>query len=203
MSRMPLLGLLGGVLALGGCAAAVTPVVALPSPTKDPQAFRADETECRREAATAANPGTAQAGAAQTAPSMGNTNAQWQRYFASYTQCETARGNAVQPVPWTGAYATYLGYPATVGYGFGYGNGFGYGGGYGYPYGFGGGYGFGGYGYGYDYPFFYPGFVGFYGAGFGYGRFGGGFGHYGGGFGSGGHFGGGGGGHFGGGSFHH
>ncbi len=203
MSRMPLLGLLGGILALGGCAAAVTPVVALPSPTKDPQAFRADETECRREAATAANPGAAQAGAAQTAPSMGNTNAQWQRYFASYTQCEAARGNAVQPVPWTGAYATYLGYPATVGYGFGYGGGYGYGS----PYGFGGGYGFGGYGFGYDYPFFYPGFVGFYGAGFGYGRFGGGFGHYGGGFGGGGHFGGGGGGggggHFGGGSFHH
>ena len=202
MSRMPLLGLLGGILALGGCAAAVTPVVALPSPTKDPQAFRADETECRKEAATAANPGAAQAGAAQTAPSMGNTNAQWQRYFASYTQCEAARGNAVQPVPWTGAYATYLGYPATVGYGFGYGGGYGYGS----PYGFGGGYGFGGYGFGYDYPFFYPGFVGFYGAGFGYGRFGGGFGHYGGGFGGGGHFGGGGGGgggHFGGGSFHH
>ncbi len=202
MSRMPLLGLLGGILALGGCAAAVTPVVALPSPTKDPQAFRADETECRKEAATAANPGAAQAGAAQTAPSMGNTNAQWQRYFTSYTQCEAARGNAVQPVPWTGAYATYLGYPATVGYGFGYGGGYGYGS----PYGFGGGYGFGGYGFGYDYPFFYPGFVGFYGAGFGYGRFGGGFGHYGGGFGGGGHFGGGGGGgggHFGGGSFHH
>ena len=169
-------------LALAGCAAAVTPVVAVPGPNKDVATFQKDETACRSDAAQAASP----AGA--------NTNTKWASYFAAYTQCANAHGDHVQPVPWNVANVGFgTPYPAYGGYGYG---GYGYGGyGYGYPYGY------DPFFYGYPYGF-YPGFFGF-GYGFGYGRFGYGYGGFrgGGGFHGGGFAGGGF--HGGGGGFHH
>ena len=170
-------------LALAGCAAAVTPIVAVPGPNKDAATFQKDEAACRVAASQAVTPTGA------------NSNAKWAGYFSAYAQCANAHGDHVQPVPWN---------LANVGFGQPYPA---YGYGYGYP-----GYGYAGYGYGgaydpffYGYPYgVYPGFFGF-GYGFGYGRFGYGYGggfhgggfHGGGGFGGGGFHGGGGGG------FHH
>ena len=182
MSRPRMLPVVCATLALAGCAATVTPVVAVPGANKDASTFQKDEADCRSTAS-------------QAAPSAGaNTNAKWASYFAAYTQCATAHGDHVQPVPWNVANVGFGSpYP-----GYGY-SGYGYG--YGYPY--------GGYSYGlydpffYGYPYgFYPGFFGF-GYGFGYGRFGYGYGGFrGGGFHSGGGFHGGGF-HGGGGGFHH
>jgi len=151
-------------LAVAACATAPTPVVGLPGPNKDIATFRKEDSACRQEAGQAARTAPAQPGQAATAAS-GNTNEQWKQFFASYTQCETAHGNVVQPVPWAVAYADYLGTNtapyAYAGYPYPYA--------YGYPYAYAGYPGF--YGdpflFGYPYPFFFG--VGY---GFGYGRFG-------------------------------
>ncbi len=172
-------------LALAGCATAVTPVVAVPGPSKDASTFQKDEADCRSTAA-------------QAVPAAGaNTNAKWASYFTAYAQCATAHGDHVQPVPWNLANVGFGSpYPAYAGYGYGYGYPYG-----GYPYGF-----YDPLFYGYPYGF-YPGFFGF-GYGFGYGRFG--YGHFGYGYGGfhgggfrGGFSGGGFGGFHGGGGFHH
>ncbi len=173
-----------GTLALSACAT-TTPVVAVPGPNKDIAAFQKDDLACRAQASQAAHGPLG----AQTASD--GSNAEWTRYFAALTQCATAHGDTVAAVPWTTAYAAYLGTPyaypafaAPVGYG------------YGYPYA----YGYAGdpFFYGYGYPFF--GGIGFYGAGFyGHGYYGHGWGGYRGGWG--GYHGGGFGGFHGGGTF--
>lgn len=153
--RRPAL-LLPSTLALAACAAAPTPVVGLPGPNKDIATFRKEDTACRQEAGQAAR-----------TIASGNTNEQWKHFFASYAQCETAHGNAVQPVPWAAAYAFYLGYNTVPTYAYA---GYPYPYAYGYPYAYAGYPGF--YGdpflFGYPYPFFFGA-----GYGFGYGRFGG------------------------------
>ena len=125
---------------LGGCAINPVPVSALPGPNKDLATFQKDETACRLAAARAAYPaGTAPsgqaAGGAQMAPASGNVNAVWQAYFASFGQCESARGNLVQPVPWAVAYQLYLGFGYPLPYPGGYAPAFGapYPAPYGYP----------------------------------------------------------------------
>jgi hypothetical protein len=168
MGRLPAGAILAAVgLGVAGCAT-VTPVVTVPGPNKDAATFHKDDEECRKAASqtaygsaapvaapTGTTPGTAPAGSGVT-----GTNEQWQRYFASLSQCATAHGDSVAAVPWAVAYSAYLGYPAPYPVAAGYPVGYGYG--WGYPY-----YGWG-YPYGYGYPFF-PGYYGaFYGVGFGY-----------------------------------
>jgi hypothetical protein len=101
-----------GAVLLNGCAAGPVPVSALPGPNKDVASFNRDESACRVVAAQAAYPVASQAEVAVSR----NTNAVWDRFFTSYGQCETAKGNYVQPVPWAIAYGLYLGiglpYPA-------------------------------------------------------------------------------------------
>ena len=180
MSRPRMLPVVCTALTLAGCAAAVTPVVAVPGPNKDAVAFQKDEADCRGSAAQAVST----AGA--------NTNAKWSSYFSAYAQCAAAHGDRVQPVPWNLANVGFgTPYPAYGYYGYGYPYA-------GYPYGFGDPF-FLGYPYG-----FYPGFFGF-GYGFGYSRFGYGYGYGGfrGGFRGGFHGGFSGGGFHGGGGFHH
>jgi hypothetical protein len=107
--------LTGCAIMLTGCAAGPIPVSALPGPAKTITAFNQDETACRIQAARAAYPAPAQ-GQAAPGNTPGNTYVIWDRFFTSYGQCETARGNYVQPVPWAIAYGLYLGiglpYPA-------------------------------------------------------------------------------------------
>ena len=178
MSRPRMLPVVCATLALAGCAAAVTPVVAVPGPNKDVSTFQKEEADCRSTAA-------------QAVPSAGpNTNAKWASYFSAYAQCANAHGDRVQPVPWNLANVGFgTPYPAYAGY-YGYGYGYPYAG---YPYGF-----YDPFFFGYPYGF-YPGFFGF-GYGFGYGRFAYGYGGF-----HGGGFRGGfaGGGFHGGGGFHH
>jgi hypothetical protein len=159
---------LGTTLSLGACAtAASTPVVAYPGPSKDAATFQKDETACRTAAAQAAYPNGAKT-QAMPAPAPDGANAEWERYFAAYSQCEASHGNSVHPVPWAAAYAAYLGYGAPYAYGPGYAYGYGYPYAYGYPF-------FYGYPYYYGYPFLYgPYFAAFYG-GFHGGFHGGGF----------------------------
>ncbi len=147
---------LGGVFALAACAN-VPPVVGVPGPNKDAAAFQKDETACRQQAATAASTGT------QAVPPPSST-ARWDQYFASYTACESAHGNAVAEVPWPVAYAASTGAPVPYAYAYAYAYAYGYG----YPYFFGD-----------TYPVFFGGYYGF-----GYGRR---FGFYHGGYGHGGH----------------
>jgi hypothetical protein len=176
--------LFGGICALSACATGPTPVAGVPGPNKDPASFQKDELACRTEAgqalyASPPNNGT------PPAPVAADSNAQWQIFFTRYAQCQTAKGNSVVAIPWSAAYAQYLGYDGPSGYGApAYAYGYGYPGPYADPY-------------YYDEalfwgdPFLY-GWGGAFGYGYGYGRFGGhfggGFGHFGGGFrGGGGH----------------
>jgi hypothetical protein len=108
MPRRTLLCLAATAL-LSACAGNPVPVVGIPGPNKDFAAFQKDEQACRTAAGQAAHASQgAQRGPA--APSSGNQNVVWQQFFAAYAQCQTAHGNAVQPVPWVVAYATYLGH---------------------------------------------------------------------------------------------
>jgi hypothetical protein len=100
-SMIPVAGLL--------CAEAPVPVSALPGPNKNATTFNRDETACRTQAAQAAYPAAAPAGQKEM-PSGGNTNDIWDRFFKSYAQCEAAKGNYLQPVPWAVAYGLYLGF---------------------------------------------------------------------------------------------
>jgi hypothetical protein len=90
-----------GAVALGACTTPAVPVVGVPGPTKTMAGFQNDEAACRRQAGSAAYPG-------RTA--SGNPNVDWQKFFMGYAQCQTGRGNYLQPVPWALAYAIYLGY---------------------------------------------------------------------------------------------
>jgi hypothetical protein len=183
MTVVRAVAVVGGVLALNACAPVARPVVGLPPPGKDVKTFQAEDADCHTQAARAAY-GSVQAGGAQVGGSPAEsdpaaphgTDAQWQRYFATYTQCEASHGNTVTPVPW----AVYLGY-GYPGYGYGaYAYDYPYGYYYGYPY-----------FYGYPYPFLYSGFFGFGYGHYGHGFYGHGGGGYGGGYGGGGHGGGG------------
>ncbi len=174
MSSRCVLPIAWATLALAGCAATVTPVVAVPGPNKDLAVFQRDETACRTAAAEAAVP----------AGDAANTSARWSRYFAAYAQCAASHGDAVQPVPWAAAGVGFNDPAVPYGYGYGYGYAYPYTYGYpiafGYPYGFYPGIGYGlGYGYGFGYGFYgrfgYGGYRGFSGGGFhgGHGGYGG------------------------------
>ena len=119
MSVTRMLPVACATLALASCAAAVTPVVAVPGPTKDAATFQKEDAACRGSAAQAVSA----AGA--------NTNAKWSSYFAAYAQCANAHGDHVQPVPWNLANVGFGDPYPPYGYGYGYG-GYAYGG---YPYG--------------------------------------------------------------------
>jgi hypothetical protein len=155
--------LLTSTLALAACATSPTPVVGLPGPNKDFATFQKEDSACRQEAKQANSP-AAPAQTGQQAPASPNTDEQWSRFFATYAQCQAAHGNSVRPVPWSVAYADYLGY-GTAPYPY-----------VGYPYGTP--YAYAGYPYFYDDAFLfgypYP-FVFGVGYGFGYGHFVGGF----------------------------
>ena len=100
--------LAAGAIALNGCAAGPVPVSALPGPNKDVASFNRDETACRTQGAQAAYPATA--AGQPTVSQSGNVNVVWDRFFTSYAQCEKAKGNYVQPIPWAIAYGLYLGF---------------------------------------------------------------------------------------------
>jgi hypothetical protein len=170
--------LLGGLCALTACATGPTPVAGLPGPNKDPASFQKDELACRTEAGQAAYPAAPGNGATQT-PVSANSNSRWEAFFSRYAQCQVAKGNSVVAIPWTAAYAQYLGYFAASGYP-GPAYAYGYNGAYFGPlyyddaYFWGDPFLFGVYG-----PYFYG--YGHYGFGYG-GHFGRAFGHFGGGF---------------------
>ncbi len=120
MSLKQSLTVLGLLAPLGACAINPVPVSALPGPNKDPVAFARDETACRGAASRNAyqTAGAMQGGA--PGPRSFNVNVNWQAFFTSYGQCEAARGNLVQPIPWGLAYQLYLGYGYPYPYAAGY-----------------------------------------------------------------------------------
>ena len=116
---------MGAALALDACTVAQGPLMVLPGPGKDAEAFRQDYAMCRQPAgasvdAPAAQPGPGGGGQANAGAPGPADPAAWQAAEASFVQCMVGRGNAVQPAPTPYAASAYGAAPYPGAYPYGY-----------------------------------------------------------------------------------